>query len=207
MLPDRVINALDNALRTLCAAPAASRPCPGAALPPAALDDHERREAVRLMRVDHVGEICAQALYQGQLLGVQEPATRDLLERAAREERDHLAWTAQRLDELGGRTSALNPVWYALSFALGAASGLLGDRVSLGFLEETEKQVEAHLGRHLAVFPEGDPRSQAVLAQMQSDEAAHALSARGQGAQTLPRPVREGMRLGARLMTGTARWL
>lgn len=207
MDPDRLIGALDNALRTLFAPAEAGRPSPARERPDATLADWERRRSIALLRVDHAGEVCAQGLYQGQLLGARDGDMRRMLDRAAREERDHLAWTEERLQELGAGTSLLNPVWYAASFTLGAVAGAVGDALSLGFLEETERQVEAHLAGHLEQLPEGDARSRAVVEQMRADEAGHAVSARDHGAVRLPRPVRSAMRAGARLMTGTAGWI
>ncbi len=171
------------------------------------LSPHERRLSGALMRVNHVGEICAQALYEGQALTARDSRSRATFERAAREERDHLAWLAQRLDELGDRPSVLNPFWYAGSLALGAAAGLAGDRVSMGFMDETERQVEAHLDSHLQRLPAGDRRSRAIVAQMKRDEAAHAATARRNGAAPMPWPVRTAMRATARIMTRTAHYL
>jgi ubiquinone biosynthesis monooxygenase Coq7 len=159
------------------------------------------------MRVDHTGEICAQALYDGQMLVARDERVRALLARAGREETEHLAWTERRLGELGGRKSVLNPLFYASSFALGALAGLAGDRWSLGFLAETERQVEQHLDGHLSELPADDAKSRAVLEQMRADEAGHALSARREGAAELPAPVRAAMRVASKLMTSSARWL
>jgi ubiquinone biosynthesis monooxygenase Coq7 len=159
------------------------------------------------MRVNHCGEICAQALYQGQALTARNPAARAALEQAAAEETDHLAWTAQRIGELGGRVSLLNPLWYAGSFALGAAAGLLGDKWSLGFLAETERQVEGHLEGHLDRLPPQDAKSRAIIDQMKADEARHARAAVEHGAAELPEPVKSAMKLGSRVMTRTAFWI
>jgi ubiquinone biosynthesis monooxygenase Coq7 len=166
-----------------------------------------RRLAGALMRVNHTGEICAQALYEGQLLVARDADVRALLAHAADEESEHLAWTEQRIEELGTHKSLLNPLFYAGSFALGAAAGLLGDRWSLGFLAETERQVEQHLDRHLERLPEGDRRTRAIVEQMKADEAGHALAARRRGAAELPFPARMAMRLASRVMTGTTRWI
>lgn len=168
------------------------------------LDTSERKHAAALMRVNHVGEVCAQALYTAQALVTRDPALREHFERAAAEETDHLAWTADRIAELGDRPSLLNPLWYAGAFGLGLLAGRLGDRVSLGFVVETERQVEAHLQSHLELLPAGDHASKAIVAQMKEDEAAHAASALQAGGMQLPAPVRATMKAAARLMTTTA---
>jgi ubiquinone biosynthesis monooxygenase Coq7 len=191
-------------LRTLAGAVHAARPNPGDGTPEAALDDAERRLTGSLMRVNHVGEVCAQALYQAQSITARDPALRDQMARAAREEIDHLAWTQQRLDEVGGRTSLLNPLWYAGAFALGLVAGRIGDHVSLGFVVETERQVEQHLASHLDLLPAADARSRAIVLQMKDDEAQHAASAERAGGVRLPFPVRWAMRGAAKLMTLTA---
>jgi ubiquinone biosynthesis monooxygenase Coq7 len=206
-LPDRLIAVLDTALRTLFADAQSGRPVPGEALPEAALRDDERRLSARLMRVNHSGEVSAQALYQGQMAVAQDQRVRVLLSRAAREETEHLAWTERRLEELGGGKSLLNPLWYVGSFALGAASGLLGDRWNLGFLAETERQVESHLNAHLEQLPGRDQRSRAIVEAMKIDEAGHAVAARRGGADELPGFVKFGMHLASRVMTGSSRWL
>lgn len=204
---DPLLITLDNALRTLFAPAHSARPVPGASLPEAPLTDDERRRVIGLMRVDHAGEICAQALYQGQALTARNPAVQATLRQAAQEETEHLAWTEARLAELGGRASVLNPLWYAGSFALGAVAGLLGDRWNLGFLAETERQVEGHLDGHLERLPKQDKKSRAILLQMKIDEARHASTARYQGGAELPAPVRLAMRVTSRVMTGTAYWV
>jgi ubiquinone biosynthesis monooxygenase Coq7 len=204
---DRFIVAFDKGLRTLFAPAQTLRPVPGGALADAALSDPERRDVASLMRVNHSGEICAQALYQGQALTARNVQARAALEQAAREETEHLAWTAGRIGELGGRKSVLNPFWYAGSFAIGAAAGLLGDRWNLGFLAETERQVVVHLEGHLRRVPADDVRSRAILEQMRDDEARHATSALRHGAFELPGPARLAMRLASRVMTRTAYWL
>jgi ubiquinone biosynthesis monooxygenase Coq7 len=204
---DALIVPLDRALRTLFAPAASARPVPGAKLEEAPLAPDERREASALMRVNHTGEVCAQALYEGQMLVARDPKVRDLLQRAAREETEHLAWTEGRLTELGARKSLLNPLFYAGSFALGAGAGLLGDRWSLGFLVETERQVEHHLDGHLQALPAADARSRAIVEQMRSDETGHALAAQREGGSELPLPVRMAMRLASKVMTGTTRWV
>jgi ubiquinone biosynthesis monooxygenase Coq7 len=207
MNPDRLIVVLDRALRTLFASAHSARGMPGETLPETRLPDADRRLAVGLMRVNHTGEICAQGLYEGQLLTARDAGVRQLLGRAAAEEAQHLAWAEKRLTELGGRKSVLNPFFYAGSYWLGAVAGLLGDRWSLGFLAETERQVEQHLQEHLNRLPRADQRSLAVVRQMQADEAAHAVSARRHGAAELPWLVRKAMRAMSRAMTGSTRWI
>ena len=178
-----------------------------AAPSPAALTESEKRESAALMRVNHAGEIAAQALYHGQALVARSAATRQLLLKAADEETDHLAWCETRLKELESRPSLLNPLWYAGSFAIGAAAALLGDRTSLGFVVETERQVEGHLDEHLMRLPPDDARSRAILQTMRTDEIAHGLSAKAAGGVELPSPVRFLMRNTARLMTSAAYWI
>jgi ubiquinone biosynthesis monooxygenase Coq7 len=209
MLPrlDDLIIAFDKGLRTVFAPAQSLRSPPSEKLPEAALSDADRTVAASLMRVNHSGEICAQALYQGQALTARNVRAKAALEQAAQEETEHLAWTESRIRELGGRKSLLNPLWYAGSFAMGAAAGLLGDRWNLGFLAETERQVVRHLEGHLERFPQGDLRSRAVLTQMRQDEARHATSALKHGGRDLPAPVRLAMRLSSKVMTGTAYWL
>lgn len=182
---------------------------PASAMPRRAIDltDAEKRTSAALMRVNHAGEIAAQALYHGQALMARSTATRELLLKAAREETDHLAWCETRLRDLDSRPSLLNPLWYAGSFAIGAAAALLGDRISLGFVVETERQVEGHLDEHLARLPQGDARSRAILQTMQADEIAHGMSAKAAGGAELPAPVRALMRNTARVMTRTAYWI
>ena len=205
MNTDALILAADSALRTLWAEPRASRSCPVPPTAGTALSDGERREAAALMRVNHVGEVCAQALYTGQALACKDRALRDKLDEACREETDHLAWTRQRLNELNDRPSLLNPLWYAGAFAIGYAAGKLGgDQVSLGFVVETEHQVEAHLNSHLEKLPEGDTASRAIVAQMQADEVAHGQMALREGAVTLPAPIQGLMRAAAKVMTTVA---
>jgi ubiquinone biosynthesis monooxygenase Coq7 len=206
---DRCLCGAEVALRTLSGGSRAQRPAPvpadavpGAA--PAGLSAADRRHAAGLMRVNHVGEVCAQALYQAQALTGRNAQTRAQMRRAAREEIDHLAWTEQRLAELGDRASLLNPLWYGGAFAIGLAAGRLGDATSLGFVVETERQVEQHLASHLEKLPVADAASRAIVAQMQADEAAHALAAQRAGGIELPAPVRGAMRLAAKVMTTTA---
>ncbi len=204
---DALIGTLDTALRTLFATPRASRPNPGGNatdVPQAASD---RREAAALMRVNHVGEVCAQALYAAQALGTRDPQLRRQFEAAAREETDHLAWTHQRLQDMGSRPSLLNPLWYAGAFGLGLVAGRLGDPVSLGFVVETERQVEAHLDSHLERLPADDHASRAIVTQMKADEAAHANEALAAGAAPLPEPVKGLMRAAAKVMTTTAHYI
>jgi 3-demethoxyubiquinol 3-hydroxylase len=200
-----LILAADSALRTLWAAPRASRPTPQAATAELVMSDAERREAAALMRVNHVGEVCAQALYTGQALACQDPALRAKLAEASREETDHLAWTKQRLDDLNDRPSLLNPLWYAGAFAIGYAAGKLGgDKVSLGFVVETERQVEAHLQSHMDRLPAADSASRAIVAQMKADEIAHAQMAQKAGAVELPGPIKALMQSAAKVMTTVA---
>jgi ubiquinone biosynthesis monooxygenase Coq7 len=203
---DRLLVSADNALRTLAGAVHAARPNPAAAAgaesPPLAED--ERREAAALMRVNHVGEVCAQALYQAQALTARTPTLRRQMQQAAREEIDHLAWCQQRLDELGDRPSLLNPLWYAGAFGIGLLAGRLGDATSLGFVIETERQVEQHLAGHLDRLPAADVRSRAIVGAMQADEARHAEDARSAGGLDLPLPVSWLMRGAAKLMTSVA---
>lgn len=206
---DRLVAAADNALRTLTDAGAASRPCPVPAADPAAEDlgPAERRLSGALMRVNHVGEVCAQALYNAQALAARDPELRRRFEQASREETDHLAWTRQRLRELGSRASVLNPLWYAGAFGIGWLAGQTSDRLSLGFVVETERQVERHLQSHLDRLPAADLASQAIVAQMKDDEANHAAMAEEAGAAPLPAPLRIAMRAAAKVMTTTAHYL
>jgi ubiquinone biosynthesis monooxygenase Coq7 len=204
---DRLIGAADSALRTLFAKPRATRPCPVLPAEETRLEPAERRLAGALMRVNHVGEVCAQALYTAQALASPDPALRRHFEAAAQEETDHLAWTAERLAELGDRPSFLNPLWYAGAFGLGLLAGRLGERVSLGFVVETERQVEAHLQSHLERLPAGDHASRAIVAEMKSDEAAHAAKALNAGAVELPAPAKALMRAAAKVMTTTAHYI
>lgn len=200
---DRLISSADHALRTMTGAHTGRRPSPAAGLK-AELSDEEGRLAGALMRVNHVGEVCAQALYRSQALVTNDEALRRHFERAAEEEVDHLVWTHQRLAELNAHTSYLTPLWYAGAFGIGLAAGLLGDRLSLGFVVETERQVEAHLASHLDRLPNADQSSRVIVATMQQEEAAHAEEAMQAGARVLPAPIRGLMRLAARVMTRTA---
>jgi 3-demethoxyubiquinol 3-hydroxylase len=206
---DTFISAADRALRALLAPPAAARPVPPA--PPgavskgdAALSPDEKRESAALMRVNHAGEVAAQALYHAQALFARDPDVREFMLDAAREETDHLAWCETRLKELGARPSLLNPLWYAGSFGIGTLAALLGDKTSLGFVAETERQVEGHLRSHLDRLPADDGRSRAIVEAMVHDEAGHGRQAESAGAASLPGPVRELMRRTARVMTHTA---
>jgi len=204
---DSLIVELDKGLRSVFGVAHAVRPMPGSDLEAPDLSGEERRDAAALMRVNHCGEICAQALYQGQALASGNADLRRALAHAAREEEDHLAWTEQRIAELGGRTSLLNPLWYAGSLAIGFAAGKFGDAWNLGFLKETEKQVELHLQGHLDRLSEKDGRTRAVVAAMQRDEAGHARTAEALGAKELPLAVKSLMRATARLMTASSYWL
>jgi 3-demethoxyubiquinol 3-hydroxylase len=205
-LLDPLIAAADRALRAVAAPAHASRPYP--APPPAAsLDDAQRRESAALMRVNHAGEVAAQALYHGQALVARSAATREILLAAAQEEADHLGWCEQRLRELGSGPSLLNPLWYAGSFAIGALAAAFGDGTSLGFVAETERQVEGHLNEHLRRLPSADATSRAVVDAMRGDEIAHGSTARAAGAVELPQLVRGLMRGTAKVMTRTAYWI
>jgi ubiquinone biosynthesis monooxygenase Coq7 len=204
---DRLLGAADSALRTLFAKPHAARECPIVPGDETRLAPGEARRSAALMRVNHVGEVCAQALYTAQALATRDPVLRAHFERASDEESDHLAWTAERLRELGDRPSLLNPLWYAGAFAFGLLAGRLGDRVSLGFVVETERQVEAHLQSHLDRLPPGDHASRAIVAQMKDDEAAHAALAQQAGAAALPAPAKTLMRAAAKVMTTTAHYI
>lgn len=203
-LLDEFLGATDRALRTLAGAATAARAYPAERAMTAELSDEQRREAAALMRVNHVGEICAQALYEAQAIGTADSGLRAAFRSAAQEEADHLAWTRRRIVELGGRTSLLNPLWYAGSFGIGLAAARFGDKVSLGFMAETERQVEQHLQGHLARLPAQDAASRAVVAQMEADETRHGETARQMGGIELPWPARIAMKLAARVMTTTA---
>ena len=204
-LIDDLIIAFDHGLKTLTHGAVAERQSPASAADDSAddtsLNDSERRHAAGLMRVNHTGEICAQALYEGQAITARDPSTRESLKQAAREEQDHLAWCEERLDELDGQTSRLNPLFYLASYGIGAAAGLLGDRVSLGFVAATEDQVGAHLDRHLDSLPAADSRSRRVVRQMREDEARHGTNALSAGGVTFPEPVKNLMTLASKVMT------
>ena len=201
---DRALIRFDTALRTVAGVHRAARRSPAGDVREPELTREERSHAAALMRVNHVGEVCAQALYQGQALTARDPQTRASLEQAAREEEDHLAWSAGRVHELGGRLSLLNPVWYAGSLALGITAGAFGDRWSLAFLAETERQVEDHLAGHLAELPASDSRTRAVVERMRAEEARHRETALALGAAEMPAPARLAMRAMAKLMTTVA---
>ena len=204
---DRLIIEFDKGLRTLLGPAHSARPHPDAGLPEAALSESEKKVAAALMRVNHSGEVCAQALYQGQALTARDPAVQKTLQQAAQEETEHLAWTAQRVKDLGGHLSLLNPLWYGGSLAIGAVAGLLGDQWNLGFLAETERQVGAHLQGHLARLPQQDDKSRAVVKQMLADETRHADMATQLGGAELPPPVKAAMRASSRVMTRTSYWV
>ena len=201
---DRLLAGAQNALETVLGHPVAERPNPGLPQPDMVLDDVARRHAAGLMRINHVGEVCAQALYVGQATVARDPATRARLLHAAQEETDHLAWCADRLTELSSRPSLLNPLWYGGSFAIGALAGLRGDGWNLGFVVETERQVEAHLDEHLETLPAEDLRSRAILAQMKADEARHADEAEAAGARKLPFPIPAVMSMASQVMKTVA---
>ena len=201
---DRLIAGVERALETVAGSPEPGRPSPACGIDEATLDAAERRHAAGLMRINHTGEVCAQALYDGQAALARNEETRLHLRHAAAEETDHLAWCGERLKELDSRPSLLNPLWYAGSYAIGAAAALAGDPVSLGFVVETERQVEAHLAEHLQTLPEQDARSHAVLAQMQADEVRHAENARARGGIDLPFPIPALMQLASLAMKKVA---
>ena len=204
---DRVLATVDHALRALTTTPQAARPRPVPSRPGDPLEDADRRDAGALMRVNHVGEVCAQALYSAQALATADVGLRQQFQQAADEETDHLAWTAERLAELGARPSLLNPLWYAGAFAIGLVAARAGDARSLGFLVETERQVERHLDGHLDRLPAADLASRAIVAQMKDDEAGHAIAAERAGASRLPAPIRWAMRAAAKVMTTTAHYV
>jgi len=202
MMLDKLIVEFDKALRTLCAPAHSARPHPDADLPEQEMNEAEKRHACGLMRVNHCGEVCAQALYQGQALTARDPVAREALRQASFEEVEHLAWTARRVHQLGGHVSVLNPLWYGGSLLMGVTAGVLGDKWNLGFLEETEHQVAAHLSRHLDRLPQQDHKSRAIVEQMREDETRHADMAHAHGAARLPFPLRRLMAVSSRVMTG-----
>lgn len=204
---DQLIVGFDRALRTVFANAGTVRPVPGDSLPEAELSDDERRRAASLMRVNHCGEICAQALYQGQAMMSKDMGIKRALERAAQEETEHLAWTERRIAELGGHKSLLNPLWYGGSLAIGILAARFGDGINLGFLAETERQVESHLKSHLDRLPPQDLRSREIVTQMKEDEAAHADTAVRLGAVELPAPVKAVMKASSKVMTSVAYWV
>lgn len=201
---DRLISEFDRALRAIAGVANAARPSPGEDKSEAQLEPNERAHAAALMRVNHVGEVCAQALYQGQAITARDARAKAALEQAAREEQDHLAWSADRVRELGGRPSLLNPLWYAGAFAVGALAGAMGDRWNLAFLAETERQVEEHLTGHLDRLPVADERTRAIVQAMRTDEARHRASALRLGAAQLPAPAKAAMRFASKVMTSVA---
>ena len=201
MIPDRLIENVDIVLRTLLAPAQTVRPYPDQDIAESDMTEKERQHALGLMRVNHVGEVCAQALYQGQSMTARDASNREALRHAAQEEVEHLAWTEKRIQELGGHTSLLNPVWYMSSLAVGVAAGVLGDKWNLGFLEETEHQVTKHLEEHLEDLPEQDLKSRAIVAQMREDEMKHAQMANDFGAAPLPLPVKAAMTAMSKVMT------
>lgn len=200
---DKIICEFDTGLRTLLAKPHSVRPHPDAQVTEPVLTDAEKKHAASLMRINHTGEVCAQALYSGQALTAKSAATSNTMQQAAREETEHLAWCESRIHELGGRTSLLNPLFYAGSFAIGAIAGALGDKWSLGFLEETEKQVSDHLDHHLQQLPEADEKSRKIVAQMRVDETKHANDAKHLGAAELPAPIKFCMKQMSKVMTSS----
>jgi ubiquinone biosynthesis monooxygenase Coq7 len=207
MLTDTFIAAFDRSLRVISGVSTAHRPNPASSLPVGSLSEQDRRQSAGLMRVNHVGEVCAQALYEAQSRFARSDATKQQFALAGQEEMDHLAWTAERLAELGARPSVLNPLWYAGSYLLGAMAAKLGDATSLGFVVETERQVEAHLDAHLHALPIGDVRSRAIVTQMRDDEVAHGAAARALGAADVPLPVRVTMQAMSTVMTTTAYYI
>jgi len=206
-LIDPLILQIDQALRTVFTKAPTVRAMPGEDLPEAELTESERNHVAALMRINHVGEVCAQALYAGQAFTARESAVREALEHAAWEETEHLNWTERRIEELGGRKSLLNPLWYAGAWTIGAIAGRLGDPVSLGFVAETERQVEAHLDSHMSQLPPADLRSQAVIDQMKADEISHAQTALSLGAAELPPIAKGAMKVASKVMTKTAYWI
>jgi ubiquinone biosynthesis monooxygenase Coq7 len=205
---DRVLVNLDQAVRTVFGRPQTTeRPNPAAGIDDTELSERERRHIARLMRINHTGEVCAQALYQGQALTARQPEVQRSMERSAQEENDHLDWCETRINELGDRKSLLNPVWYAGSFTLGALAGLAGDKWSLGFVVETERQVESHLDEHLAQVPQADRKTRAVLEEMKADEIHHAEVAKAAGGAPLPGPIKLAMSLTSKVMTRSVYWI
>lgn len=206
-LLDPLILQIDQALRTVFTKAPTARAMPGEELPGADLTVDERKHVAALMRINHVGEVCAQALYAGQAFVAKDSTVREALRHAAWEETEHLNWTERRIEELGGRKSLLNPLWYAGAWTIGAIAGRLGDPVSLGFVAETERQVEAHLDAHMSQLPPADLRSQAVIDQMKADEISHAQTALSLGATELPPLAKGAMKVASKVMTTTAYWI
>jgi ubiquinone biosynthesis monooxygenase Coq7 len=204
---DRLIVEFDKGLRTLFSEAHSARAYPDSNIPDTPMDEAEKKKAAALMRVNHSGEICAQALYQGQALTARDPVVQKQLQQAAQEETEHLAWTAKRVHELGGHLSLLNPFLYTGSLAIGAVAGLIGDKWNLGFLAETERQVGEHLQSHLDRLPSQDAKSRAIVAQMYADEIGHAAMATSLGGAELPQPVQLAMKLNGKVMTSTSYWV
>ena len=205
---DRLLVNLDQAIRTVFGKPQTTgRPNPANGIAETELDDRERKHTARLMRINHTGEVCAQALYQGQALTARLPEVQQAMARSAQEENDHLDWCEKRIGELGDRKSLLNPLWYAGSFAIGALAGIAGDKWSLGFVVETERQVESHLDDHLKKVPRSDARTRAILERMKEDEIHHADVASAAGGAPLPAPIRLAMGLTSKLMTRSVYWI
>lgn len=204
---DSLIVEFDKGLRTLFSQAHSVRPHPDVGLSDAVMDDVEKKHAAALMRVNHSGEICAQALYQGQALTARDPVVQQTLQQAAQEETEHLAWTARRVQELGGHLSLLNPLWYSGSLAIGAVAGLMGDKWNLGFLAETERQVGEHLQSHLQRLPQQDEKSRAIVEKMYHDEVGHADMASSLGGAELPPQIQFAMQLNSKVMTGATYWI
>ena len=204
---DRVLEVLENGMRTVFAPSVASRESPGAAAGECEMSDAARKHAAALMRVNHCGEVCAQALYQGQALFARDSQVRESLQEAADEEIDHLAWTAERIEQLGGRQSFLNPLWFGGALAIGAAASLVSDKISLGFVAETERQVSEHLQSHLDRLPPDDAKSRRIVEQMDIDEQQHATNAVEMGGAELPPPIKFAMRIAGKVMTRGSYWL
>lgn len=204
---DHLITGMDKALRVIAGVASSSRPNPAAHAADADMTEQERRHAAGLMRVNHVGEVCAQALYNAQARFAKDPVMKEKFEQAGREEEDHLAWTAQRLAELNSQPSLLNPLWYAGAYAIGSVAAHLGDKRSLGFVVETERQVESHLDSHLSMLPNQDAKSRAIVQQMKDDEIAHGEAAREMGGEEAPSPVKAAMAIASRVMTTTAYYI
>lgn len=204
---EKIIIGFDSALRTLLTPAQTIRIVPGNDCPETELTNAEKRESAALMRINHTGEVCAQALYQGQAFTARDNIVQQNLTQAACEETEHLAWTERRIKELGGRKSLLNPLWYSGSFVIGTVAGMLGDKWNLGFLAETERQVEAHLAGHLQRLPQQDEKSRAIVSQMQIDEGQHATTAMHHGGVELPESVKLLMKLGSKVMTQTTYWV
>lgn len=199
---DKMLMQFDQAMQTVFGRPQVTeRSNPANGLAETELSDAERDHTARLMRINHTGEVCAQALYQGQAVTARDPSVRESMERSAQEENDHLDWCESRIEELGGRTSLLNPLWYAGSFAIGAAAGIVGDKWSLGFVAETERQVEKHLEEHIDQVPPEDEKTHAILEQMKADEIEHATKAVAKGGVELPGPIKLAMQLTSKVMT------